>query len=123
MGATIAGVNGAAIRNADVRHADRPARPAAHSAGIARRPAEAHDREPHAGPSAEPTPRVRIDVKQKPGLSYPKPVHHVRIVGTDRVETGKFRQPLGNRHERNGEACPSNCPTSDSAPCPPDAAE
>ncbi len=27
-----------------------------------------------------PTEAVRIDVKQKPGLSYPKPVDHVRIV-------------------------------------------
>jgi hypothetical protein len=62
----------------------------------------------------EPTEKVRIDVKQKPGLSYPKPVDHVRIVERADSPEGLFRQPLGNRHETiqdncaYGEACPVN---------------
>jgi hypothetical protein len=61
-----------------------------------------------------PTNHVRIDVKQKPGLSYPKPANHVSI----RERTGggwlKYEQPLGNRHQAvtgPGGACPD-------APCP-----
>jgi hypothetical protein len=66
----------------------------------------------------DPTPKVRIDVKQKPGMSYPEAVHHVRIVERDREEAGRYHQPLGNRHERNGEVCPT-----DEAPCPEPEAE
>jgi hypothetical protein len=58
----------------------------------------------------EPTEKVRIDVKQKPGYSYPKPVDHVRIVERAESPAGLFRQPA--RHETirencaNGESCP-----------------
>jgi hypothetical protein len=65
----------------------------------------------------EPTEKVRIDVKQKPGYSYPKPVDHVRIVERAESPAGIFRQPLGNRHETiqdpcvEGQSCPTdNCP-------------
>ena len=60
----------------------------------------------------EPTETVRIDVKQKPGFSYPKPVDHVRIVERAESPDGLFRQPLGNRHEiiqdncLDGQSCP-----------------
>jgi hypothetical protein len=53
----------------------------------------------------EPTEKVRIDVKQKPGLSYPKPVDHVRIVERAERPAGLFRQPDGNRHETIKESC------------------
>jgi hypothetical protein len=61
----------------------------------------------------EPTEKFRIDVKQKPGYSYPKPVDHVRIVERGRDGMGMFRQPLGNRHEVVKEPCVSgqDCPT------------
>jgi len=60
----------------------------------------------------EPTETVRIDVKQKPGYSYPKPVDHVRIVERAESPAGLFRQPLGNRHETIQENCPDGqaCP-------------
>ncbi len=42
---------------------------------------------------------VRVDVRQVPGFSYPKPANHVRIV--ERARTGRAcnTQPLGNRRE------------------------
>jgi hypothetical protein len=73
----------------------------------------------------DPTEKVRIDVKQRPGYSYPKPVDHVRIVEDAGVAPGRFRQPLGNRHETVGErqrCVGGTCPIDDSepmtAPCP-----
>jgi hypothetical protein len=56
-----------------------------------------------------PTERVKIDVKQKPGMSYPEPVNHVRIVEKTNPGAGVFHQPLLDRHECVKEA----------APCPP----
>ncbi len=59
-----------------------------------------------------PTDKVRIDVKQKPGYSYPKPVDHMRIVEQSSPGLGSYRQPLGNRQEvirgdcPDGQACP-----------------
>jgi hypothetical protein len=44
-----------------------------------------------------PVEKMRIDVQQRPGLSYPKPVDHVRIVETSRVPHIKFTQPLADR--------------------------
>jgi hypothetical protein len=62
----------------------------------------------------EPTARVRVDVKQTPGYSYPKPAHHARIVERTSPGIGWFRQPLGDRHERvqasGAEACENECP-------------
>jgi len=60
----------------------------------------------------EPTDKVRIVVKQKPGYSYPKPVDHVRIVERARDGMGVFHQPEGNRYEKvyddpvDGQDCP-----------------
>ncbi|MGA2060634.1 MAG: hypothetical protein ABSG67_09155 [Thermoguttaceae bacterium] len=47
-----------------------------------------------------PTEAVRIDVKQKPGLSYPKPVDHVRIVERADAPAGLFRPSSCDRHEQ-----------------------
>ena len=44
-----------------------------------------------------PTPvqHIRMNVKQRPGYSYPKPVSHVKIVETNRADgKGAFKQPL-----------------------------
>jgi hypothetical protein len=50
----------------------------------------------------EPTKHIRVDVKQKPGFSYPAPDNHVRIVE--------------RAHTLGGEACArGSCPTTD---CP-----
>jgi len=46
-----------------------------------------------------PTHHVRVDVKQKPGFSYPKPVNHVKIKEKAHTGWGLFHQPLGNRME------------------------
>jgi hypothetical protein len=71
----------------------------------------------------DPVAKVKVDVKQKPGFSYPKPVNHVRIVEKASKPGGLFRQPCGNRHQKIcGEGCPDEgapCPD-DEAPCPPD---
>ncbi len=47
----------------------------------------------------EPTEKVRVDVKEEPGYSYPKPVDHVRIVERTSAGEGGYRQPLSDRHE------------------------
>jgi len=59
----------------------------------------------------QPTEKVRIDVKQEPGISYPKPANHVRIV--EQTTTGGmiFGQPLGDKYQvirpdRTGAPCP-----------------
>ncbi len=73
----------------------------------------------------EPTKKVRIDVKEEPGYSYPKPVDHVRIVERTSADEGCYRQPLADRHERVGGpyagACEDGeCPVESqpaSAPC------
>ncbi len=57
----------------------------------------------------EPTEKMRVDVKQVPGYTYPKPVDHVRIVERTRAGAGWFKQPLGDHHERVGAACPDDC--------------
>jgi hypothetical protein len=67
----------------------------------------------------EPTKKVRIDVKQNPGLNYPQPADHARIVENASPPKGIFRQLLGNRHEK---ICCENCPADDSS-CPDDVSE
>ena len=46
-----------------------------------------------------PTKKFRIDVKQEPGLSYPKPVHHVDIVEKNHMPPVIFRQPIEDKRE------------------------
>jgi hypothetical protein len=69
-----------------------------------------------------PAEKVRVDVKQTPGYSYPKPVDHVRIVERAESPGGLFRQPAGNRHETIGDPCVDgrSCPVADgeSSACP-----
>jgi hypothetical protein len=66
----------------------------------------------------KPTEKVRIDVKQVPGYSYPEPVHHVRIVERARQGIGRFEQPLGDRRERVRPDCPGQC--EGEGDCPPE---
>lgn len=47
----------------------------------------------------KPTGRVRIDVKQTPGFSYPKPANHALIVERTRPGVALFRQPFSNKRE------------------------
>jgi hypothetical protein len=114
MGAPISGVNGPQygmpMSGTPIGLAGPPHIPFGAPAGLQKHVVKNHTKV-HI---PEPTERVRIDVKEKPGMKYPDPVHHVRIVERDRVEIGKYHQPLGNRHERNGEACPDDS----AAPCP-----
>jgi hypothetical protein len=60
----------------------------------------------------KPTEEVKVDVKQKPGLCYPKPDNHIRIVERTRQGLGVYRQPCGNRHELVCPGCPvaGDCP-------------
>jgi hypothetical protein len=64
----------------------------------------------------KPTEKVKVDVKQEPGISYPKPASHVRIVERTTAGVGTYRQPLGDRRERvkpdgaNGAPCANECP-------------
>ena len=46
-----------------------------------------------------PVRKFKIDVKEKPGFSYPKPVHHVHITEKKHMPPVKFHQPLGDKHE------------------------
>jgi hypothetical protein len=125
MGAPISGVNapqyGMPISGTPIGLAGPPHIPFGSPAGLQKHTIANHTKV-HL---PEPTSRVRIDVKEKPGMSYPKPVHHVRIVERDGVEPGKYRQPLGNRHEHNGERCErcpdGACPTEESDSCPAEA--
>ncbi|MBN2578691.1 MAG: hypothetical protein JXB10_06835 [Pirellulales bacterium] len=69
-----------------------------------------------------PTSKVKIDVKQKPGFSYPKPAHHARIVERTSPPMGIFRQPSCNKHQTICDSCPDyGCPDETPiAPCPMD---
>jgi len=63
----------------------------------------------------KPTENVKVDVKQTPGYSYPKPADHVRIVERTGSGVGWFKQPLGDRLEcvkpNCAEVCEDDCPT------------
>ena len=97
----MAGVTGAAVWHADVRHADRPAWPAARAVGSSRRSAKARHREPHARLSAGADREdERIDVKQTPGIQLSgagQPCPHRRAHQCR--ASGCFEQPLCDRHE------------------------
>ena len=45
----------------------------------------------------DPTRRMRIDVRQSPGLSYPQPVNHIRIDQQSIHPTPNYRQPWSDR--------------------------
>jgi hypothetical protein len=47
----------------------------------------------------KPVDQVKVDVKQKPGICYPKPDNHVRIVERTRQGLGTYRQPCSDKRE------------------------
>jgi hypothetical protein len=49
-----------------------------------------------------PVEKVKIDVKQTPGLSYPKPVDHVHIHERSYVPPITFHQPFADKHHNVG---------------------
>jgi hypothetical protein len=66
-----------------------------------------------------PTKKLHINVKQKPGFSYPKPPSHVFIEEHAHVPPVKFHQPFSDKHEFQpdcGEDCP--CPQDCAEDCP-----
>jgi hypothetical protein len=58
----------------------------------------------------QPTEAVRVDVAQRPGISYPKPANHAHIVERTTAGTGVLHQPAGDRRAFVNGA---------EAPCPP----
>jgi hypothetical protein len=60
----------------------------------------------------KPTECVKVDVKQVPGISYPRPASHVRIVERTTAGVGTYHQPLSDRREcvrpdcASGNECP-----------------
>ena len=52
--------------------------------------------------------KVKIDVEQKPGLSYPNPVHHVHIVESTPTPPVEYHQPCADHHEF-APGVPDNC--------------
>ncbi len=67
-----------------------------------------------------PTEKIKIDVRQVPGLSYPKPPSHVHIVERSTVPPVEFRQPWHISHQVVPGAecsdCGENCADGN---CPP----
>ncbi len=62
----------------------------------------------------EPTRKLRIDVQQSPGFSYPKPVNKVSIIERTFRGLGLFKQPMTDRREiirpdcADGYSCPAD---------------
>ena len=60
--------------------------------------------------------RIKVDVKQVPGICYPRPASHVRIVERTAAGVGTYRQPVGDRREcvkpecADGGSCGNECP-------------
>jgi hypothetical protein len=59
----------------------------------------------------DPTKHVRIDVKQEPGMSYPKPANHATIVEQTSAGAWRFGQPHADKREvvrpdGTGAPCP-----------------
>lgn len=46
-----------------------------------------------------PTPHVKIDVKERPGYSYPKPANHTFIRSENIHPAHNYRQPHANKHQ------------------------
>ena len=55
----------------------------------------------------QPTRNVKIDVRQQPGISYPKPANHAYIVEKTLPGLGIFRRPLGNLFQTTRSDCES----------------
>jgi hypothetical protein len=75
----------------------------------------------------DPTHRMRIDVKQQPGFSYPRPANHAWIVERNGAPPVLYRQPHGIKRQVIGPdggydagVCPQE---GESAPTPAPAAE
>jgi hypothetical protein len=67
-----------------------------------------------------PTAKMRIDVRQEPGFSYPKPADHVRILEKTSPNFGLFTLPFSQRKEKiyaSDPGCGTYCDPS-SATCP-----
>ncbi len=63
-----------------------------------------------------PTRRVKINVRQSPGFTYPKPANHAWIVEQTNPGVGAFLPPLGDRHQvirPEEEPCIEYCPAAD----------
>ena len=58
----------------------------------------------------QPVKHFKVDVRQKPGYSYPKPVNRVRVVERTSKGAGRYLQPVGDRREIVDEGCPEDCP-------------
>lgn len=59
----------------------------------------------------QPTSKMRIDVKQSPGMSYPKPVNNVWISERNSLGVGHFHQPLSDRTQIINETATDGYPT------------
>ena len=55
-----------------------------------------------------PVEQVKIDVKQRPGLSYPNPVHHVVIVESTHTPPVEYHQPCVDYHQ-TAPGVPDDC--------------
>ncbi len=114
-GAYIAGVNGPQwgmpMSGTPIGLPGPPHVPFGSPAGLQRHTMVNHTRTDLPGP----TDHVRIDVKQRPGYSYPAPVNHVRITENTRMGGLLFDPSHADRRQRVGdEACPNqNCPPDD----------
>jgi|YNPBryunderm2012_1023409.scaffolds.fasta_scaffold02409_7 hypothetical protein len=66
----------------------------------------------------EPNHRVRIDVKQRPGYSYPRPANHAWVVERNAGPPVLYRQPYGIKHQVLGPDgyAGGTCPPEASAP-------
>ena len=67
----------------------------------------------------KPVEKVRIDVKQRPGMSYPKPVNHVRITENTFGGLNLFHQPLRDKIQcvQDGTCVPCEVPCEEGVPC------
>jgi hypothetical protein len=46
-----------------------------------------------------PVRKFKIDVREKPGFSYPAPVKHVKITEHKHMPPVLFHQPIGDKHD------------------------
>jgi hypothetical protein len=62
--------------------------------------------------------KVKIDVEQKPGLSYPNPVHHVHIVEATPTPPLRYQQPCVD-HCQEAPGVPDHCDNCGNGSCGP----